>query len=620
MRTFKRILKWTVLTCLIVPAFVFLFLCFRTVELPQALADRIFASASGEDCTIGAKRILFRLTRGVRIENLRVAVRGESLVKAGRIDVEMDFFRLPWDWRRMVREVSVRDLDFPSLPAAGGEGGPLPEIELPEMRPFRLKLVKANVLGIKVRSCEAARVKISPSGVKIDDIRVSWPDADTPMKASGELELFAKEKRLVASVRGQARQHNIRPLLETLDVPSALEYIDAFTGIIDPIDAIYRVEANLENGSSSMIIDLHPVGGAYRGIPLKDADGRLEIAIAPQPDSPPAVKLHVGPLFARMADGSNLSGSLSLDCPDRDHVSLAFDRVQSSLSITNAVVVSEALSPDWFSFIECAAPPEISLSGTLGVTTNTLASCDLSGAAALKRAVVFGISLANATCAFNVSERDVSVERIRSETTRGGAVAGGAKVFFDGRFHTEIQASGVPLEDIAGMFKMDIGDRSGKVYTNFILDGSAGADFFKTLSGRGTIKCQHGHLAQLNIFSGFTDYLVEHVPGVANLVQQSRASLDFTIENGVFKTDNLLIEGDVFSIRAEGLYDIAADRLEFKVHVNLFRNETFLSRLATPISWTFNKLLLEFNLSGPLAEPVWRNDSIIGGLGKKKGS
>ena len=79
--------------------------------------------------------------------------------------------------------------------------------------------------------------------------------------------------------------------------------------------------------------------------------------------------------------------------------------------------------------------------------------------------------------------------------------------------------------------------------------------------------------------TALTDYLASNVPGVASLVNQSQASLDYTVTNGVFHSDNIFIEGDVFSIKATGSYDIPADKLDFTVRLQLLKNDSILGKL-----------------------------------------
>jgi hypothetical protein len=115
----------------------------------------------------------------------------------------------------------------------------------------------------------------------------------------------------------------------------------------------------------------------------------------------------------------------------------------------------------------------------------------------------------------------------------------------------------------------------------------------------------------MKLFMGLTEYLAANVPGVASLVNQSQASVDYTITNGVFASNNIFIEGSVFSIKASGTYDIPADKLDFTVRLQLLKNESFLGKLVHPVMFPFTKLLLEFKVTGSADDPKWNYISVL---------
>jgi hypothetical protein len=121
-----------------------------------------------------------------------------------------------------------------------------------------------------------------------------------------------------------------------------------------------------------------------------------------------------------------------------------------------------------------------------------------------------------------------------------------------------------------------------------------------------------GHIAQMKLFLGLTELLAKEVPGVDRIVTQSAASGDFTVEGGVVRSDNILIEGSFFTILANGTYDFLNDKLDFTVRVTLLKNESLLGKfLIRPILGPFTKLLLEFKVEGGMTAPPWRYISVL---------
>ena len=182
-------------------------------------------------------------------------------------------------------------------------------------------------------------------------------------------------------------------------------------------------------------------------------------------------------------------------------------------------------------------------------------------------------------------------------------------------FSVTVNANEVSLEDIADVFDFDVGDRHGFLFGSVTISGPLQTNLSHRVNGHGHIECRDGHLAQMRIFAGLTDFLAKHVPGISSFVNQSRGSLDFTIKNGIFSTKNIRIDGGFFSIHASGTYDIPKDRLDFSAMVAFTKNESFFARLATPITWPFSnlsKMLFDFKIFGTLENPEWKyNKSLI---------
>ena len=105
--------------------------------------------------------------------------------------------------------------------------------------------------------------------------------------------------------------------------------------------------------------------------------------------------------------------------------------------------------------------------------------------------------------------------------------------------------------------------------------------------------------------------MADKVPGVGFVVNQSDASVDFTVTNGVFRSENVYIEGGLISLKGWGSYDMAKDDLDFTVRVQFLKNESILGKLVHPVTWPFTKLLLEFRATGPLDDPKWEYISIL---------
>jgi hypothetical protein len=115
----------------------------------------------------------------------------------------------------------------------------------------------------------------------------------------------------------------------------------------------------------------------------------------------------------------------------------------------------------------------------------------------------------------------------------------------------------------------------------------------------------------MKLFMGLTDLMAEKIPGVDKIVDQTSASADFNIVNGVLHSDNIRIEGKLFSIKMSGSYDAVRDNLDFNVQVHLFKQDSIVGKLLRPLTWAFSELLLDFRLTGPLEDPKWSYRNIV---------
>ena len=134
---------------------------------------------------------------------------------------------------------------------------------------------------------------------------------------------------------------------------------------------------------------------------------------------------------------------------------------------------------------------------------------------------------------------------------------------------------------------------------------------YEVLNGEGRVSVIDGQVMRMKGFRGLMALLAEKVPGVSWFTDSTRASCDYTIENGVVKSDNIYIEGSVFSIKMYGSFDAVSGDLDFTARVQFVRNDSMVGKILHPLAWPFTKLLLEFKLSGTADNPEWSYISVI---------
>lgn len=134
---------------------------------------------------------------------------------------------------------------------------------------------------------------------------------------------------------------------------------------------------------------------------------------------------------------------------------------------------------------------------------------------------------------------------------------------------------------------------------------------YEVLQGHGKLSVRNGQIMRIRGFEGLLSLLADKVPGVAWFTDSTQASCNYVIEDGILKSDDIYIEGSVFSIKMFGTYDCTKDAMDFTVRIQFTKNESLVGRVVHPLTWPFTKLLLEFRLTGSSEEPKWKYLSVI---------
>ena len=134
---------------------------------------------------------------------------------------------------------------------------------------------------------------------------------------------------------------------------------------------------------------------------------------------------------------------------------------------------------------------------------------------------------------------------------------------------------------------------------------------YEVMDGSGHIAIRNGCLMRMKWFRGLIDAMPSIAPAITWLSDTTQASGDYVIEKGVLRTENVYIEGTLFSIKMSGWLDTVRNTQDFTVHVQFAKSDSMVGKILHPITWPFTKLLLEFRLTGSPDEPKWKYISVI---------
>ena len=631
LKSFGKILKYTFLFLLCALALALVAVTFFEQPVPKPILAKLTSSLSNADWLVSVDSASFRLSYGLKVRGLKVFNRrkpaSEPVLSAKLADFKLDLGTFPWSAQTLVKHVTITELDYPRL----GDGYYIPDsvefpgqpdfrekneplvLSFPNVDPFGVTLIQPSILAVTPKFVEISHVAITEKTLTANGIHLQWNDADAIMPLDGECTLDLDTQLVKGEVHGLARQHNIRPLLVALEITNSYSFIDSFTQVTAPVKASCAFDVNLRNNDLHILLDLHPTGGRHNNVPLKNADGQVDIRVFVR-DTFQNARIVVGPISANLADGHAMSGTIIYENTN-DVGYVIFKDIKSSTSLSNALAVADVMNDGTLDCLSVATPPRITLNGLLAVDPAHAATNRLDGTIAFGKGTFFSVPLTNASTAFSVRGTDVSFSNARATAPHGGTVTGEGRISIPdfkqekANFTVSVKSDGVALTDFAEVFKFDVGDKHGTIFGNVTLSGPLQTNISSRICGSGHIECRDGHLAQMKVFAGLTDYLAKHVPGIASFVNQSRGTMDFSITNGIFRTENIRIDGGFFSIQSAGTYDIPNDKLDFKARVTFTKNDGFFSKLATPITWPFanlSRMLFDFKIFGSLEQPEWK--------------
>lgn len=602
-----KAMMWIVIVFLLFAISLF----YREQRLPESWVDAITEKCAPTNLVVRCEGASFGFRHGVRLSGVAVFDRErkhslDPVVKAAGITV--DFIRN----RVVATELEMKRLPDSYYRPGNKERNSRVDAGFPEIPDFSLVLHRPHILGVKAEKV-TAEVSVAPSRLDVSGINLVWPDIDRRMELNGFTYVDFDAQRVYGEVRGEAKQSNIRPLLVALDIPVSLPYFDAFTEVELPVPAFCSWDVNLVNNDLMLKLDLSPTMGRYNGVPMRKADGELSIHVYTRGDKL-NFNTRIGPIKAFDTENRILDGSMLIRGTN-DVTHIDFD-VDSDLRLPDALDIIGYFNDGTLDCLQCDTAPKVSVKGTLAVDEGYEHNNNLAGSVSFASGKFFDIPVKDVSFDYTFIGNRLSFLRGRVTGKDGGTVTGGASITDNpagtkDSFMLDLKYDGGTMSELADVLELDLGERHGKVDGWIQLTAPLEFDAYGDMDGEGFIRITDGNLAQMELFMGLTKMLAENVPGISGLVTMSQASADFTIVDGVLRSDNVLIEGGLVSIKAKGTYDIEEDDLDFTVRVQLLKKESIIGKMVRPVMLPFSKLLMEFKVTGHVSDPKWKYISVL---------
>lgn len=131
---------------------------------------------------------------------------------------------------------------------------------------------------------------------------------------------------------------------------------------------------------------------------------------------------------------------------------------------------------------------------------------------------------------------------------------------------------------------------------------------FSTVKGEGSVKISDGELHKIRLLGGLSTLLSKLWPDLG-YAKQSGLAMTFDIRDGKLTTSDLVLDGSLMSVKANGTYVLNSGGLDFLAEVQLLKKGTVVGEAIRFITTPVTKLL-RVQLNGTLAEPEWKNATL----------
>jgi len=631
LKFFGRLIKamlWLVLL-LVIAGIACLYIAGRGLPdaLVQKIADRLSSDPRiqgplAESSSLGPlvfriDRITYSIRHGLTIHRIRalpVRVTEHAFISAEEINVAFTLLSLA-PLRDRLQRVTFKGLDLPALPPKPPRDPDEPQpphvpreinIRLPEVSPFELVLENANILGLQPERITAT-IALTAAKASATHLRANWPKQAGDVIVLGECAFDPETKRIAGTAQGRAFPHLITPFLLGLRAKGAVTQIDAFQDFTSPASVHYSVDLELTTMDYAMFIDIEARDCTCRGVPVNHLMGKVvvtdtnNLTIAD-------IDLHKGELR---------SGTLTGHLIYRDDDDSVFIDVRGTAPKPDILSIINVLNHGELDLLQCETPVSAVVKGIVATNLKKAgATNDLNATLSFAKGSILSVPLTEVSCDLKVVAHSACVDNIKAKPADGGTVEGFVHFAFpdyeasNTTFVAKISAVDADFSNLMCIAQTN-NTFAGKATGSLTLAGSASGNILASLDGDGQVAVEDSVFTRIPLFAWLTDWLANNIPGISSVVNQSSLSLNFTVTNGVAVTENMLVEGNVFSILCKGNYTPETDVIDMVVRVNVFRERTWLGKVTHVLTFPFTRLLLEFRISGTASDPKWSYINII---------
>ena len=592
-------------------------------ELPAPACRWLEQKLSRGRVSFAFREASISLWRGIRLREVRVHPKrslGAPLLYADEIELDgaLRFGSQPAEW---IDEITFRGLQIGTYDEWPTSIAGRPMLAWADLfdpaQPYGAlfaRPVRIVAENSRIHCVEAERIvfmlRPRKNRLLIEDLHADFQTPRFRERLDGELTFDFEARRLHSRLAGTLTPDVIEEICLSLDGANAVRIMHLFSEPVAPMNvsgSLLVEQLNQEGGKwfYDMRVAVQSPAIRLRDLPLDSMRLTLQWYRRGRDR-----KLTVAPI--RIRTGDEEAEMAVAYYPPRNEADFT---LQSTLSVTNLFAAAGAEVPPLVTNISFTTPPELALAGTWAGRRSrketTLQGRVSSGALAVRNC-----RLTNALADFSVvGSNRVDITHLSADAY-GGALTGRvtcARNDAASSRHTDLQLA-VHESDVAAALADNniVSKMGGRLAGDLQLAFPWHAGSPTGMVGRGHIDIHDGALMRIPLFAGLTDFLGRNVPGVDALVMQSNATMPFTVTNGQVRVEQFRLEGNVFSLTADGCCRLTAPGypLDGVAKLRFFRQKTLAGMLARLVTLPLSKMM-EFRVSGPVTRPDWNYIGLI---------
>lgn len=570
----------------------------RTSGVPNAVRERILDRASRGVYVLDARDLRLEGFDELVLERMRLFRKyriGPAVLEADRVRLRVDPVAL-LAGRSWIRMLHVEDAVL--RPDVLRSDAPSPDPAVPgKHRSFDVHLERLRVAGVHIDDL-TGRYESGDLAHKLSQVTAVLSRDGIGGSLSGEVTVDAGAEEMNLTLASSMDPNLLRPFLESLGLNGVTSVLGEFEfGDRPPTCEMQLFQQLRAGGESRLRGRFWMENGRFRAVEILRADGTIEYDRKNGAD-----RFTMAPLVVVRPEGV-ARGRFTVQ-PGREMVEFEAHSTLHPAALSRMIGV---LTNEVQTFCRFEGP--VTMRGGGRVDYGRKQDTDFEIRAEIRDGGVARVRAGRIFGHCRMTGTTVTVSEVRGELY-GGAFEGDAEIVVadtpdaHARYAVRVRLTGARTAEAADVL---VGegqhDYQGRLSGRLELQGLAGEGMGRTAQGNGMLSSIGGRVFALPLFGGLSDYLSRIVPGLDFVLRQTDLKAEFTISDGRVHSKQVLIEGDVLSLRGEGavFFD---QRLDFHVQIALLKAHTLAGRIIRLPTYLLSKLF-EFRLRGTWSDPVW---------------